>query len=47
MAKDKEKKEPEITETPKPKKAKCDNCDDSGRQCSVCTPIFVDTFGTK
>jgi predicted metal-binding protein len=28
-------------------KFKCDNCEDSGRDCSVCTPVFVDTFGVK
>ena len=23
----------------------CYNCDNSGKQCSVCTPVFEDTFG--
>lgn len=25
----------------------CDNCQDSGVQCSVCTPVFTDTFKTE
>ena len=23
----------------------CSNCENSGKQCSVCTPVFEDTFG--
>lgn len=26
-------------------KTVCSNCNDSGRHCSVCTPVFHDTFG--
>lgn len=25
----------------------CDNCQDSGLQCSVCSPVFEDTFKTE
>ena len=29
----------------KAEKKVCENCNGSGKQCSVCTPVFVDTFG--
>lgn len=34
-----------VVEVAPKKKAKCDNCNDSGRDCSVCSGVFVDKFG--
>lgn len=38
--------EPVVAEVVVAKKS-CDNCNDSSKQCSVCTPVFVDTFGAN
>lgn len=34
-----------VVEKAEAKEASCSNCDNSGVQCSTCTPAFRDTFG--
>lgn len=35
---------PKVVKTEVVEKTACSNCTGKGEQCSVCTPIFVDTF---
>ena len=35
---------PKVVKTETVKTVTCSNCTGKGEQCSVCTPIFVDTF---
>ena len=34
-----------VVEKVEVKETDCSNCDNSGSQCSSCTPAFKDTFG--
>lgn len=35
---------PKVVKAEVVKTSSCTNCSSKGEQCSVCTPIFVDTF---
>jgi len=39
------KKEVKVVKAKQVEEVACSNCDNSGAQCSTCSPVFRDTFG--